>query len=330
MRLLRKIAFPISLVYAAVIHLRHFFYDRGWLRSYSFGIATICVGNLSVGGTGKTPMVEFLIAHLRDSYKLAVLSRGYKRKSKGFLLANPNSTVGDLGDEPFQIYTKFPGITVAVDGDRRRGILELQKKILPDMILLDDAFQHRRVTPKLSILLTTHGQLFVDDWYLPTGNLRDTKGAAKRARILVVTKCPFDLSAREQESIAKKLTPGEDQKVLFSTLSYESPRLDGQPVSWEAFGKETITLVTGIAHPEPLVGYLRNRGLEMEHLKFADHHYFTPKELHHLASKNRILTTEKDYVRLQGKLGNLYYIPVRHEFLGNGKDILLEDLNNML
>ncbi|MEO1010379.1 MAG: tetraacyldisaccharide 4'-kinase [Bacteroidota bacterium] len=330
MQLLRKIAFPISLLYAVVVYFRNYLYDIGWLRSHAFEVPIICVGNLSVGGTGKTPMVEFLIALLRDSYKIAVLSRGYKRKSKGFLIATKESTMSDLGDEPYQIYSKFPEVSLAVDANRCRGVLELQKREKPDIILLDDAFQHRKVRPDYSILLTSYGHLFVDDWYLPTGNLRDTKKAAKRADAIIVTKCPESLSEQEQEEIRRKLKPGNNQQVLFSTLAYDRPKQGNQSVSWELLRDRKITLITGIANPGPLVSYLLAQGLHLDHLSYPDHHYFSQRELKLFASKALVLTTEKDYVRLSGKLEKLYYLPVRHSLMGNGADILKASLLHLM
>ena len=201
MLLLRKIAFPISMVYALVVYLRNFLFDVGILKEISFKTKTICIGNLSVGGTGKTPMIEYLIEMLGNSYKVAVLSRGYRRKSKGFILATPKSTVEKLGDEPYQIYSKYPEIVLAVDGDRCNGISNLENTLNLDVILLDDAFQHRKVRPHYSILLTAYDDLYINDWYLPTGNLRDAKKEAKRANIIVVTKCPNDLSENGQIKI---------------------------------------------------------------------------------------------------------------------------------
>ncbi len=330
MRLLRKIAFPISLVYALVVYIRNYLYDIGFLKSRSFDIPVICIGNLSVGGTGKTPMIELLISLFQHSYRIAVLSRGYKRKSKGFLVGRAESTVEELGDEPFQIHSKFPNVVVAVDADRTRGILELKKRVNPDVILLDDAFQHRKVRPGYSVLLTTYSSLYADDWYLPTGNLRDGKKEAKRADAIVVTKCPSSLSQTEQDNIKSRLKPIKNQQVFFSSLAYDLPIRDAKTISWEDLGNLKITLVTGIAYPEPLIGFLKNKGLVFEHLRFGDHHYFTKDELALFKSKECILTTEKDYVRLNGKLDSLYYLPVRHYFLNSGEDMLSKELSHFM
>lgn len=331
MLLLRKIAFPISLVYALVVYLRNFLFDVGVFKEISFQTKTICVGNLSVGGTGKTPMIEYLIEMLGNSYKVAVLSRGYRRKSRGFVLATPKSTVEELGDEPYQIYSKYPEIALAVDRDRCNGISNLENTSNLDAILLDDAFQHRKVRPHYSILLTAYDDLYVNDWYLPTGNLRDTKKEAKRANIIMVTKCPNDLSENGQIKIRQLLKPKSHQKVLFGYLSYERKLKSGSAtiLLGDLLAKK-ITLVTGIAKPKPLVDYLQNEGIDLEHLEFKDHHFFTSSEIEAFNAKECILTTEKDYVRLKGRVNNLYYIPVRHKFLNDGKVVLENEMAKLM
>ncbi|TDQ30751.1 tetraacyldisaccharide 4'-kinase [Zeaxanthinibacter enoshimensis] len=327
MQLLRKIAFPISLLYALAVYLRNFLFDTGILSSVRFDTPTICVGNISVGGSGKTPMTELLVRMLQPSMKLAVLSRGYRRKTSGFVLADENSTASDLGDEPLQIYRKFPGIHMAVDADRRRGISQLEKLVKPDMIILDDAFQHRRVKPDISILLTPHDLLYTDDWYLPTGDLRDSKAEAKRADVIIVTKCPRGLSIPEREKIKEKLNPGVQQLLLFSCLEYDT-RLRGgdMEIELEDLKGREITLLTGIAKPEPLENYLSGKGLSFKHLRFPDHHDFTEKELSRIREEQLLLTTEKDYTRIGGRIPGMYYIPVRHRFLFGGEELLKEKL----
>jgi len=267
-------------------------------------------------------MIEFLIGHFQDAYKIAVLSRGYKRKTKGFRIATKESTVEELGDEPFQIHSKFPKVKIAVDANRTRGIHTLKKRVDPQVILLDDGFQHRKVRPGYSILLTSYLELFTDDWYLPTGNLRDSKKEARRANLIVVTKCPFHMGQKERENIVKQVNSYGGQPVLFSGLSYGLPTGRTKTISWEDLKNIKVTLVTGIAQPTPLVSFLKDKGLVFEHLQFRDHHYFTENELRIFSSKECILTTEKDYVRLNSKLDNLYYLPVRHEFLFNGEAVL--------
>ncbi|MFH6604738.1 tetraacyldisaccharide 4'-kinase [Maribacter algicola] len=331
MQLLRKIAFPISLIYAAVVHVRNLLYDLNIFESKSFKTPTICVGNLSVGGTGKTPMVEYLVALLTKEYKVAVLSRGYKRKSKGFVLASPNNTVEDIGDEPYQIHSKYNEVPVAVDVDRRNGISKLEELVKPDIIILDDAFQHRKVSPTISILLTSYGSLYNDDWYLPTGNLRDSKREARRAHIIIVTKCPHDLSEKAQKAMISKLRPRGDQMILFSCLKYSNVHSEkGVQTEVDSLKKMKITLVTGIANPEPLVEYLKNKGLLFEHLSFKDHYFFTQEDIEILNAKDYVLTTEKDYVRLKGRVRNLHYISVGHSFLNDGEAVLSAELKKSI
>ena len=331
MQVLRKILFPVSLLYAVVVHLRNYFYDKGVFKSKAYRTPIICVGNLSAGGTGKTPMIEFLVSELSQEFKVAILSRGYRRKSKGFMLADKETTVELLGDEPFQIYSKFPEITVAVDTDRRNGISILEDKVGPALILLDDAFQHRRVQPDLSILLTAYGNLYTDDWYLPTGNLRDSKREAKRADLIIVTKCPPNLNDKVRTSITRKLKPKPYQHVLFSYVAYDALlKGTGNDIPLEKFKDKKITLVTGIANPEPFVSHLIKEGLDFNHLRFQDHHFFTEKELARLRKKDFIITTEKDYVRLKDSLKNVHYILIKHKFMGDDKEILDNRLKEIM
>ncbi|SHJ27350.1 lipid-A-disaccharide kinase [Arenibacter nanhaiticus] len=327
MQLLRKLLFPVSFVYAMVVYIRNYLYDIGVFTSSKFKVKTICVGNLSVGGTGKTPMIEFLVSRLKQYQKVAVLSRGYGRKSKGFVLAKPGVSVETLGDEPFQIFKNFPEIALAVDADRCNGISILEKTIEVDVVLLDDAYQHRKVSCDSYILLTAYSNLYVDDWYMPTGSLRDSKREARRANIIIVTKCPKDLNTAQQQSIVKKLNPREHQNVVFSYLDYSNDlKGDNDIMQLEDVRGKKITLVTGIANPKPLVTYLTENKVQLEHLAFRDHHFFSDKEIALMNTKDMVLTTEKDYVRLKGKVTNLYYIGVTHKFMNKGEQQLLEEI----
>lgn len=322
MRVVRLFLFPISIVYAIVVYVRNFLFDLGIFKTNTFKTPTICVGNLSVGGTGKTPMIEYLVQLLSPEKQLAVLSRGYGRKSKGFQIAHAATSVEILGDESYQIHSKFAEINVAVDGNRSNGIKTLEETLQPNIILLDDAFQHRKVTPKLSILLTAYNSLYVDDWYLPTGSLRDAKNQSKRATIIVVTKCPEAISDREQQQIIQKLKPLSHQKVLFSFLNYADVlKSETHSITLDTLKDKEITLVTGIANPAPLVSFLLENGIKTSHLSYRDHHFFTDKEIRLFNTKDYILTTEKDYVRLKGKVKNVYYLGIAHEFIGNGKQL---------
>lgn len=324
---IRIIAFPFSLVYLLAIYVRNFLYDINWLKSYKSDIPTICIGNLSVGGTGKTPMVEYLV-HLFRGHRVAVLSRGYKRKTKGFILAGPESTVEELGDEPFQISRKFPQISLAVDADRKNGISELGNLVRPKVILLDDAFQHRRIRPSLSILLTAHGKLYKDDWYFPTGSLRDGKWESKRAHLIIVTKCPQYISSGEKEAITRKLNPKPHQKVLFGQFTYaeELKNKLGETLDLKRLKEKKVAVVTGIAFPRPFISHLTSKAVQFEHFEYRDHHYFTAWEVQKFNGFDLVLTTEKDYVRLRDAVPNLYYLEVAHEFSGEDKAILKETL----
>ena len=274
-------------------------------------------------------MIEMLVKSLHPDYQVSILSRGYKRKSNGFLLSTNKTSVADLGDEPFQLKSKFPKVTVAVDSDRRNGIAQLEKIVRPDVILLDDAFQHRKVKPSYSILLTAYNNIYVNDWYLPTGNLRDSKLEARRANLIVVTKCPKNLSISERNKIVDRINPKEHQKILFSCLSYNND-LKGITVNLEELKDKKVTLVTGIANPVPLENFLLEEGLTFEHMKFKDHHFFSEQEIALLKEKECILTTEKDYVRLKSRLTNLHYIEVSHQFIGNDKEVLNEELKKIM
>ena len=318
MQFLRKLLFPFSIVYDAVTTLRNFFFDIGIFKSKNYAIPLIAVGNLNVGGTGKTPMIEYLIRLLQDDNKIATLSRGYGRKSKGYVLGNSNTTAEDLGDEPLQFHSKFPKINVAVDGNRQEGITRLQSDVKPDIILLDDAFQHRKVTAGLYILLTKFNDLYVDDLILPAGNLRESKRGAKRAAIIIVTKCPNDLSLERQHAIKEKLNIDHYQQIYFSTISYSNTVYSlSDEVNLIDLRNKEITLVTGIANPSELVLYLKNNEINFSHLNYKDHHVFTEVELNELRKEKLILTTEKDFMRLKDKLSNLFYLPIQTQFLNN-------------
>jgi tetraacyldisaccharide 4'-kinase len=251
---LRKILFPISILYWLITFLRNWCYDIGLFKSQSYEIPIIAVGNLSVGGTGKTPHIEYLI-RLLSNYKIATLSRGYKRRSKGFVLADATTNAAILGDEPFQFYSKFPNVAVAVDADRRNGIAQLQEKVNPDVILLDDAFQHRKVKAGFYILLTTFNDLFVDDYILPFGNLREPAFGKKRANLIIVTKCPTDLSELAQENIRKRLKT--NLPVYFSTIVYDD----------FVYNENGKLEVNALVNPKVILAGIANPSLFFNHLK---------------------------------------------------------------
>jgi tetraacyldisaccharide 4'-kinase len=314
MKLFRKILFPFVPLYYVVVFLRNKFYDWSVYQSKSYEFPVLCVGNLSVGGTGKTPMIEYLITMLGSKYKLATLSRGYGRKSKDFLIATPNATSQDIGDEPLQIFNKFKNITVAVDADRQQG-LKLLKEYKPslEVVLLDDALQHRKVTAGFNVLLTAYDQLYCDDIVLPTGNLREPRSGAKRAQVIVVTKCPDYLSDLEKTAITKRLNLKSNQAVFFSSIQYSQKlvsSISSRPLT--DLKEIHFTLVTGIANPKSLVSYLKEMGLDFEHLNYKDHHEFSKSELEFIHSKSLVVTTEKDFSRLHTESQNqIYYLPIQ-------------------
>lgn len=313
MKLIRLLLFPTVPIYYTVTWLRNKLYDNDIKKSKSYNFPIICIGNLSAGGTGKTPMVEYLIRLLKDKYKIATLSRGYGRKSKGFLIGNSQSTASDLGDEPFQFYYKFhDSIQVSVDANRQNGINKLRHlKKQPEVILLDDAFQHRKVNAGLNIILTTYNNPFYNDIVLPTGDLREPRNGMVRAQIIIVSKCP-KLTVNEKETIVSKIKPKLHQKVFFSTITY-SNNVIGLNENIELNSLPKFALVTGIANAKPLVDYLKNKKLEFNHIKFKDHHDFSKKNIEAIAKQNLIITTEKDFVRLkdvESLKNKLYYLPI--------------------
>lgn len=325
MILLRKILFPFAILYGLITSIRNFLFDKAILKSYSFDLPIIAVGNLSVGGTGKTPQIEYLIRLLSKNYKIATLSRGYKRQSKGFILADANSNAVILGDEPFQFYQKFRNIQVAVDANRKNGIEQLlfQSK-RPEVILLDDAFQHRKVKAGFYILLTSYGDLYSDDLMLPTGNLRECRSGAKRANVIIVTKCPSNLSAEEQNEIKNKLKLYGNQELYFTYIDYDDCIFsENRKMKVDEIQAVDKILVAGIAKPEPFFDFLQ--GTNEACLSFPDHHNFTDNdilEIKNKAKNNIVITTEKDFVRLKGSLPSeqLFYLPIKSSFLSGSEN----------
>lgn len=320
MNLLRKLLFPFAILYGFITSLRNYLYDKGILKSYSFDIPVIAVGNLSVGGTGKTPQIEYLIRLLSPNYNVATLSRGYKRKSEGFILADAASTSEILGDEPYQYFKKFRDIQVAVDADRKNGIEQLlNQKSRPEIILLDDAFQHRKVKAGFYILLTAYEDLFCDDFMLPTGNLRESRNGAKRANLIIVTKCPLDITELEQQNIKNKLAV--DLPIYFSSIDYDDKVYnDTESLAVSDLKLTPKMLLAGIAKPKPFFDYLQTDKDEV--MTFSDHHHFSESDILNIKSwaiDKIIVTTEKDFVRLNAKIlrKQLFYLPIKSKFLSN-------------
>ncbi len=340
------ILYPFSIIWRLISDFRNFLYNSRILKSHKFDIPVICIGNITVGGTGKTPHSEYLTGLLKNKYNIALLSRGYKRKTKGFRIALPESVVADIGDEPLQISRKFPDITVAVDGDRVRGVKKiLEAKPDTEVIILDDGFQHRRITPGLSILLSDFGRPMSSDHLLPYGDLRESAVNINRADIILITKTPDYLSDDEQRfsEYFPGILPG--QKVFFTTLRYRDPL----PVfNKTSHGSLTfnlhdcgIVLVTGIANPKPLYDHIRKSCKQIINIPFGDHHNYSPGDIIKInnarnslgTEKKYVFTTEKDAVRLrelqdfdESLRSVMYFIPVEIRFL-NDKE---EEFNNLI
>ena len=331
----RFLLFPFAILYDFITRIRNYFYDVGIFKSTSFDVPVIAVGNLSVGGTGKTPQIEYLIRILQNEYTIAVLSRGYKRKTSGFIRINASHTAADVGDEPLQFYKKFSTISVAVDENRVNGIQELHKNCTPDIILLDDAFQHRKVAAGFYLLLTNYNDLFLDDFLLPTGHLRESRCGAKRANSIVVTKCPQNLSKEKQNELREKLIVRSNQQVFFSTINYHPKTLGSLQISIDVLHEYEIVLVTGIANPTPLLEFLKDRYCKIHHIAFSDHHHFTSQDIDKIiikfkeitSDKKIVLTTEKDYMRLVDQISELSYLEIATEFL-EGKERFIKEIKS--
>jgi tetraacyldisaccharide 4'-kinase len=330
---------PLSWFYGIGVKFRNMLFDTGILKSHAYSTPVISVGNITVGGTGKTPHVEYLIRLLKDKMNVAMLSRGYKRKTKGFVLANNNSCCSDIGDEPYQIHHKFPDITVAVDKKRTRGIEKLTggeagKDI--DAIILDDAFQHRYVKPGINILLVDYHRLIIYDELLPSGRLREPVKSKDRADIVIVTKCPEDLKPMEFRVLTKAMNLYAYQQLYFSTHAYErlQPLFPKQAAaigdgSLDTLKDTNVLLLTGIASPEQVQNDLQSRTASLQLLAFGDHHDFKAKDISRineafsaLSSPRLIITTEKDASRLKEVDGlsdevkkHLFALPIRIKFL---------------
>ena len=283
---------PISWIYGFVVWLRNLLYDDHILRSTKVSIPTICVGNLAVGGTGKTPMAEYLLSLLSANYKVALLSRGYGRKTRGFRLANEHDTAATIGDEPMQIHLRFPDIPVAVCADRVKGVKQLQH-LYPDLqcVILDDAYQHRSLSCGFYILLTPYDCLYTNDHMLPWGKLRDLPNQSHRANVVVVTKCPEQMQPIERRIVSNNLQLASYQHLFYSSIGYAPIAVDSTPL-----------LVTGIANPMPLLHHMQQQFPDTELFAFPDHHVFTNQDIIRIKEKaehyEHIVTTEKDYMRL--------------------------------
>ena len=335
--------YPFSLIYGLITGIRNFLYNAEILSSFEFNLPVICVGNITVGGTGKTPHTEYLISLLRERFRVATLSRGYKRKTLGFQIATSSSLVCDIGDEPLQMYRKFPDITVAVDRNRVHGVKTILKE-RPEtgVIILDDGFQHRKINPGFSILLFDFNRPMEKDNLLPYGNLRECPDNIRRADIILITKSPENISPIQRRIMAKEINKAPYQNIYFTSLKYYEPvplfenKYAENIIPDFSRRKETsIILVTGIANPQPFKEYIQNNFGGIVHLEFRDHHQFTDRDIEKIQSAwddvksplKYVFTTEKDAIRLQ-EFTNIaeplrsscYYIPVGIFFLNDDKD----------
>lgn len=349
MLIIKYLLYPFGFIYGIVLQIRRFLYEKGCLRSFKFPVPVIVVGNLSMGGTGKTPHVEFLIRHFSSKSHLATLSRGYGRKSKGYLLASQLSeeskTAQMLGDEPLQFMTKFPSVEVAVCENRALGI---EKLLLdrPDtkIILLDDAFQHLRVKANCNILLTDINAPYYNDFPIPAGRLREFSTAAKHANVIVVTKCPQNLSDTEKKEIEERINPTKNQEIYFSTYLYTPP----VPITEKAkhitlFPDTPVILISGIAHPEPLQEFVKKTYNNVICYHFPDHYVFKEQDFTEIFRENQkmmeqggvILSTEKDVMRIVTgvtkkiiSLHPLFALPIGVEILFDEKEKLIKKINS--
>ncbi len=326
----RVLLLPFALLYGLVVMLRNWMFDKGYYKSATFNFPLICVGNLAVGGTGKSPMVEYIVRVVKPHYKVGTLSRGYKRKTKGYALANASTTALEIGDEPMQFHLKFPELPISVGEERLEAIPQLLQDV-PDVkaIVLDDAFQHRSVKAGLNIVLTDYNNLFTHDIFLPTGDLRDQRSSYKRAEIIVVTKCPAEVGYEEKRRIINDINPLPHQKIFFTTIEYGMPYHIFHPdESWVITPSVEVLLVCGIANPKPLKEYLHSQTHTYYQMDYNDHHIFSIDDLKEIKEKfikinekNKIiLTTEKDAVRLvkfTQELADIpmYVLPIKHKFL---------------
>ena len=342
---------PLSWIYGSITATRNWLYDKGILPSTSFNTPIISVGNLAVGGTGKTPHVEFLLNLLKSNKKVAILSRGYKRKTKGFLLANEKANSDTIGDEPFQIFSKNPKVIVAVDEKRVHGVKKLNE-LHPeiDVIVLDDAYQHRQITSGLSILLTDYSNLYTSDSHLPGGNLRESKKGSKRADIIIITKCPEKLSAIEMRIIEKEFSIKPHQSLFFSSYKYDEidpvfPDMVSDKISLSKIKKTKagILLVAGIVSPQPIIEQLNKYTNTIETLFFKDHHAFQRQDILAIQKKfdkienqeKIIMVTEKDAARIvsmpdfpNALKQVIYTIPISVKILNNQEQIFIDKIQN--
>jgi tetraacyldisaccharide 4'-kinase len=335
MKLLKIIGYPFSIIYAVITSFRNLLYDLGIYKTHEFDIKLISVGNLTTGGTGKSPHIEYLIRLLKEEGEIATLSRGYKRKTTGFVLADENSTAEQIGDEPLQFKKKFNEVQVAVDVNRARGIEKLTNQF-PNLkaIFLDDAFQHRSIKPGINIMLTDYANLYYNDYLLPAGSLRETRSGFKRADIIIVTKIPPNISAVDRRRVLKEIDALEYQTAYFTYIKYGDliPLRKELNPAVQDLKKFSVLMLTGIANPISLNDHLKEKVKSLQSLNFSDHHNYTIADFQKInklfeempGPDKIIITTEKDAMRLlKAELSDevshlpIYYLPIEIEFHGS-------------
>ena len=333
MKKFKILLYPISLIYGITVGIRNILFDIGILDSRIYKIPTIGVGNLSIGGTGKSILVDYLINLFKSNYNITTLSRGYNRDTKGFVHADSKSTAYEIGDEPFQFYSKHPEINVVVCEDRRKGMNIILKKLpQTELCIWDDIYQHRFVKPGLMILTTTYDKPYTKDKILPLGKLRESISSSKRADVILINKCPVNISNLEREKFTNSLNLFEHQKVYYSSLTY-SEEIKSKSISLDInhLKEKDFVLVTGIADSSYLVRFLKDRNLVFSHLKYKDHYNYSKSsidKIKRISEGKYILTTEKDFGKLKLKIDsdNLFYIEVSLKFLNDNNELDFDNL----
>ena len=335
MKLFHFFKLIISILYGGIVHIRNFFFDIGIFNQKKFESKIIGVGNISVGGTGKTVLIDYFSKYLKGKYKISVISRGYKRKSKGLIEVDSFSDYQKVGDEPYMLFLKNPHTKIVVSENRVKAIEFLENKYLYQKIfLLDDVFQHRWIKPGLNILLTKYNSPFFNDFVLPYGKLREFRSGYKRSDIILVTKCPYKMDNLEKKVFSEKIKLKKNQKIYFSTISYNKfifNKIESRNLN--DLKNSDFILLTGIADNKELLIYLTNFNFKL--IEFTDHHDFTSadiKKIKDSANGKIILTTEKDYVRIVDKINYdlLYYLPIEMKFLGNEGTLFNKEIEEYL
>ena len=326
MSVIRFLVFPLSIIFKFVTDIRNKLYDCNFLKSEKINVPVISVGNLSTGGTGKTPMVDFIIYNLKRDYNISVLSRGYNRKSKGFIEIKNSDNPSLVGDEPFLIKSNHSEVPVFACEDRVEGAKKIISENNTNLILLDDAFQHRKISRNLDIVLTDYNNLFYKDYLLPYGNLRESRNNINRADVIIVTKCPLDFNKADAIKIKNQINPKNTQSLFFSQIKYSEKLFGFKELSFKSIRNSKLTLVTGIANSQTLKEYLKKNNVNFDHLDYPDHYNYSRKDVNKILAttkNNIILTTKKDYYKLsQFKIDNLLYIDIEVKFFDGKQQFL--------